>query len=185
MRTKMRTTIKEHPLEKFLHCPKCGSDDFVINSPKSKACGSCGFVYYFNSCAATVGVILNDKNQLLVATRAHEPAKGTYDLPGGFVDLLETGEECVKREIKEETNLTVVDTKYLFSVPNIYMYSDFEVHTLDLVYKCTVDDLSEIRAADDVAKLEFVDLEKLNPNDFGLFSIQEVIKIIQDKAFKK
>ncbi|GAB6008022.1 NUDIX domain-containing protein [Dysgonomonas reticulitermitis] len=168
-----------HPLSQFKFCPKCGSDKFTENNIKSKKCEKCGFVYYFNSCAATVAVIINENKELLVATRAHEPVKGTLDLPGGFVDLHETGEEAMSREVKEETGLDVDDIEYLFSVPNIYIYSGFEVHTLDLVYLCKVKDTHILKAEDDVAKLEFIKVSELNPDLFGLLSIKEVIKKIQ------
>lgn len=170
----------KHPLQQFKYCPKCGSSDFRINNEKSKKCASCNFIYYFNSCAASVGLIFNDKDELLVATRANEPAKGTYDLPGGFVDMYETGEHSVIREIKEETNLDVVEVEYLFSLPNIYVYSGFEVHTLDLVYRCKVTDYTEIKAEDDVTKLEFIPRKDLNPDLFGLLSIKEVIRKIKN-----
>lgn len=172
----------QHPLDKFKYCPKCSSDRFVVNNFKSKRCNDCGFTYYFNSSAATVAIIINENNELLVATRAHEPAKGTYDLPGGFVDMYETGEEAVAREVKEETHLEVSEVQYLFSVPNIYNYSDFEVHTLDLVYQCQVDNIDSLKAEDDVAKLEFKKIEDLNPDDFGLMSIKKIIKSIQQKV---
>ena len=45
--------------------------------------------------AATVALILNGRNELLVCRRAKEPAKGTLDLPGGFIDMTETGEEAL------------------------------------------------------------------------------------------
>lgn len=84
-----------HPLELFKYCPKCGSPHFEVNNEKSKRCADCGFVYYFNSSAATVAFILNDKNELLVCRRGKEPAKGTLVLSGGFIDMYETGEEGV------------------------------------------------------------------------------------------
>ena len=96
-----------HPLELFKYCPKCGSPHFEVNNEKSKRCADCGFVYYFNSSAATVAFILNDKNELLVCRRGKEPAKGTLDLSGGFIDMHETGEEGVAREVLEETGLQV------------------------------------------------------------------------------
>ena len=80
----------------------CGSKHFEINNEKSKRCENCGFVYYANPSSATAAFIVNDKNELLVVRRGKEPAKGTLDLPGGFVDMDETAEEGMKREIKEE-----------------------------------------------------------------------------------
>lgn len=168
-----------HPLSQFKYCPKCGSNHFVENNFKSKRCEDCGFIYYFNSCSSTIAIIINDNKELLVATRAHEPAKGTLDLPGGFVDMEETGEEAVAREVKEETGLGVETVSYLFSIPNKYVYSGFEVQTLDLVYRCFVKNAENLKAEDDVAKLEFIKISELNPELFGLLSVKEVIKEIQ------
>ncbi|MFT3992701.1 MAG: NUDIX domain-containing protein [Dysgonomonas sp.] len=167
-----------HPLSQFKFCPKCGSDRFVENNFKSKRCEDCGFVYYFNSCSSTIALITNADGELLVATRAHEPSKGTLDLPGGFVDMGETGEEAVAREVKEETNLEVTNVQYLFSIPNTYVYSGFEVHTLDLVYRCQVKNITNLKADDDVALLKFIKISDLEPEMFGLKSVKEVIKKI-------
>lgn len=170
-----------HPLSQFKYCPKCGSEHFVENNFKSKRCESCGFIYYFNSCGATVALILNPQKQLLVATRASDPAKGTFDLPGGFVDMYETAEEGVMREVKEETGLDVDRAQYLFSLPNIYLYSGFEVHTVDMFFLCHVKDTSTLLANDDVSKLQFISLEDLDPEQFGLKSVKKgVQKIINE-----
>ena len=141
----------KHPLSQFLYCPECGSSHFEVNNEKSKRCADCGFVYYFNPSAATVALILNEKNELLVCRRAKEPAKGTLDLPGGFIDMNETGEEGVAREVLEETGLKVKKAVYQFTLPNIYIYSGFPVHTLDIFFLCTVEDMSHFSAMDDVA----------------------------------
>ncbi len=164
-----------HPLDQFKYCPKCGSSHFEINNIKSKRCLNCGFVYYFNSSAATVAFILNDNNELLICRRAKEPAKGTLDLPGGFIDLYETGEEGVAREVKEETGLDVVSIDYIFSIPNIYEYSGFTVHTLDMFFVCKVKDTSKLLAEDDVADSFFLPLNEIDPDQFGLKSIKEGI----------
>ena len=107
----------EHPFSQFKYCPKCGSVHFEINNEKSKRCADCEFVYYFNTSAATVALIMNERNELLVCRRAKDPAKGTLDLPGGFIDMAETGEEGVSREVKEETGLDVKDAEggYMFT----------------------------------------------------------------------
>ena len=91
----------------------------------------------------------------------------------------ETGEEAVIREVKEETGLHVSQAKYMFSIPNTYVYSGFEVHTLDLVYLCKVDDMQNIKAEDDVASLQFIKISELNPDLFGLRSVKEVIQEIK------
>ena len=127
-----------------------------------------------------VAVIENSKGEILVARRAKDPAKGSFDLPGGFLDLHETAEEALSREIMEESRLTVLKSEYLFSIPNIYLYSNFEVHTLDLFFRCKVGDFSGLRADDAVSELLFIPYKEINPADFGLISIRKGIeKILQ------
>lgn len=172
-----------HLLDTFKHCPKCGSDTFAENDFKSKRCGNCGFVYYLNPSAANVAVITDGKGNILVATRSKEPAKGTLDLPGGFCDCHESAEEGVIREVLEETGLKVTATRYLFSIPNIYSYSGMEIHTMDLFFECRTADKATLRAADDVQELQWMAIETLDSNLFGLRSIREGVerlKSIQD-----
>lgn len=169
-----------HPLSSFTYCPKCGSTHFEINNEKSKRCSDCGFTYYFNSSAATVALILNKNKELLVCCRAKEPQKGTLDLPGGFIDMSETAEEGVAREVLEETGLVVQKTKYLFSLPNTYLYSDFLVHTLDLFFLCQVADTTTLQAHDDVADSFFIPLDRLDATLFGLDSIRKGITKLQE-----
>ena len=92
-----------HYLEQWNYCPKCGSKQFVVHDFKSKHCEACGFTYYFNAAAAVIAIIENEKGEMLVARRGEEPAKGTLDFIGGFVDPGEGFEEAVVREIEEET----------------------------------------------------------------------------------
>ena len=165
-----------HPLSLFKYCPKCGSIRFTENNEKSKRCADCGFVYYFNPSAATVAFIMNSKKELLVCRRAKDPAKGTLDLAGGFLDMYETGEQGVKREVLEETGLEVTEAIYLFSIPNTYEYSGFLVHTLDQFFLCRIKDDSQIKAMDDVAESFCLPLAQINPDDFGLDSIREGVK---------
>ncbi len=143
-------------MEKFAYCPICGSKHFVIHSFKSKQCQDCGFVYFANPCAATAAFIMNGKGELLVVRRAKDPAKGTLDLPGGFVDMYETAEEGMRREIREETGLEVGKLEYLFSSP--------------------VDDDVVVKAADDAAECLWIALDKVRPEEFGLLSIRHSVE---------
>ena len=169
--------MEKHPLAQFHFCPRCGSQQFVIHNALSRHCNNCGFTYYQNPRAATAAFIQNAKGELLVARRAKEPAKGTLDLPGGFVDNDETAEEGMAREIKEETGLCISPkhVEYMFSVPNIYNYSGMDIHTLDLFFFCRVGDEAVVKAADDAAELAWMPLRVLNPELFGLRSIRGAV----------
>ena len=45
--------------------------------------------------------------KILLIQRKNEPFQGLWALPGGFMDMDETIEECACRELKEETGLEV------------------------------------------------------------------------------
>lgn len=167
--------METHPLQKFKFCPVCGSAHWEINNFKSKHCGDCGFTYYGNVSAAVACLIVNKEGELLVCRRAHEPAKDTLDLPGGFVDLDESAEEALVREIKEELNLELTDIRFFKSIPNLYEYSGMVIHTLDLLFTAKVEDLTPLRADDDVKEAFFMKLNTISPDDFGLVSIKKGI----------
>lgn len=162
-----------HPLDKFKYCPICGSSHFEEQDEKSKRCNECGFEYYMNPSSANVALILNNKEELLVVRREKEPAKGTLDLPGGFADIGETSEQGVIREVKEETGLNVKKVRYLFSIPNKYRYSDFDIPTLDMFYLCQVDDFTSLKAMDDASEVKWIAIKDIHPKQFGLKSIQQ------------
>ena len=157
------------------HCPRCGRDALDRHSEKSVRCPACGFLFFFNTAAAVVALITDQEGSLLVTKRAHNPAQGTLDLPGGFVDAHETAEEALSREIREEINLEITGLRYLFSVPNIYDYAGLRYHTVDLAFKCSVRDLSVLRPGDEVAEIIFLRPDKLDTDAFGLKSMREVI----------
>lgn len=54
-----------------------------------------------------VGAIIFNNDRVLLVQRGHAPMKGEWSLPGGALEVGETLEEGVKREIQEETGLTV------------------------------------------------------------------------------
>ena len=173
-----------HWLEKFVYCPCCGSRQFTANSEKSRRCEACGFELFMNASASTVAVITNRHGEVLVVRRAKEPARGTLDLPGGFVDALETAEEGVRREVMEETGLHVVEAHYLFSVPNVYEYSGLAIPTEDLFFRCTVDDTDVPHPADDAAECMWLSTDDIHPEDFGLRSISQGVSRLKEMNFE-
>ena len=162
-----------HVLDKFQYCPICGSPHFEINNIKSKKCKDCGFSYYLNASSATVALIVNEKDELLVVRRKNDPGKDMLDMPGGFVDMDETGEEAMAREVKEETGLEATEVSYQFSYPNTYLYSGFLVHTLDMFFKVKVKYLSPIEAMDDAAAYYWIPFSEIDIDKFAFDSIKK------------
>ena len=73
-------------------------------------------------CLIAAGIVLNEqKNKILLIKRADLMWGDVWSIPGGHIEYGETVDEALKRELKEELNLEISDTKFLcyeeFSVP--------------------------------------------------------------------
>lgn len=162
----------------FRYCPVCGSRDFELHQVKAMRCNQCQFVMYVNPSAAVGGFILNKNGELLVCVRKKDPAKGEWDLPGGFVDDDETAEQAIVREIQEELGMKVDAGIFLFTEPNDYTYSGWTLPTLDIFFLFEVEDVVPV-PADDVADCYFVPLQEIDISRFGFSSMQRAVKRFQ------
>lgn len=167
------TFDEQHPLCHFHYCPICGGAHFAEHGPTSRRCEDCGFTYYTNPRGATVAFIINEYGELLCGRRVNNPAKGMLDAPGGFMDLDETAEEGMCREILEETGLAVEPSqvRYLFSLPNRYEYSGIMCRTIDLFFEVRVPGRPSFDGRDDISTLQWVPLAEVRPEEFGMKSI--------------
>lgn len=172
---------KYYPSKVFKYCPYCGAPGYKWDGVKAFSCSSCGHKYYVNEAAAVVALIENERHELLLTVRNRDPFKDMLDLPGGFVDLGETAEAAVKREIKEELNLEVEELTFFGSFPNRYIFGGIVYFTLDLTFHAKVTDFSAITAADDVSSYRFIAIDEINTDDIGLDSIKEIVKLYQQK----
>jgi len=130
-----------------------------------------GHTLFANASPAAGIWLLNDKNELLVATRAQEPGKGTLDSPGGFCDGAETAIDCAIREMEEELGLKPSDytqPEFLLNGMDRYEYQGemLDVHTILFVSKTKGS--PTIKPADDVAKAEFLPIESIKTEDIFL-----------------
>lgn len=166
-----------HPLNIFKFCPKCGSNKFYEQSPVSKKCEVCGFEFFKNPAVGVAAVIFDDEGRMLAVRRTKAPAKGTLDLPGGFVEINETAEESVTREVKEELNIDIEVEKFLFDIPNSYFYCGWDVCPLDFFFECRIKDMSRLNIdLGENSELVFLKREEINLDDFGLDSIRQALK---------
>lgn len=61
-------------------------------------------------------VALDGRGRLLLVRRAHDPGRGLWSIPGGRVEVGESDQAAVVREVAEETGLVVSVVRYLGTV---------------------------------------------------------------------
>lgn len=127
-------------------CPRCGTQNG--NPPATPfRCAECNFTNFFGPVLAVGSLIVNQAGELLLVTRAREPGKGKWGLPGGFVDSGENAEQAAAREIHEEVGLTINSFEYLLSRPNEYDYHGVISPVIDLFFTAAAPQPATIRLA--------------------------------------
>jgi 8-oxo-dGTP diphosphatase len=108
-------------------------------------------------------------NGIVLIERRYEPLG--YALPGGFVEVGETVEKAVLREVKEETGLDAQIVKLLgvYSEPN----RDPRFHVVSVVF--VLDAYGEPKGGDDAKKAVVFPLEDL-PFDKIVFDHAKILK---------
>ena len=90
------------------YCLKCGAQmvwQSVEDRPR-EVCPACGYIHYLHLKVA-VAAQIELGGQLLLLKRAYDPWKGTWNLPAGYVEVDETLEAAVVREVWEESGFKV------------------------------------------------------------------------------
>jgi len=95
------------------HCSRCGSTMKRILTTWGRRCTGCGHEHYPHIHPCVI-VLIRRGAEFLLARKA-EWAPGRYSLVAGFLDFGESLEECVDREVFEETGLKVTNIRYVGS----------------------------------------------------------------------
>jgi len=162
-------------LDSLRYCPACGGASFDVHSEKSRQCAGCGFLLYLNPGAA-VAAIIEHAGEILFAVRAHDPAAGLLDLPGGFVDNQETAEQALWRELHEELGLEPVAATYMASFPNTYPYGGVDYQTLDLIYRVALQERPRVQAADDIVAVRWIAVDDIPYEQIAFASVRRALR---------
>lgn len=155
-------------------CPRC-SKKISKKSNNLFICNYCGLHIYENPRPTTAVIFENEKGELFLLKRNKAPKKGYWDTPGGFVDLNESLEESVKREIKEELNLNIKTFKYIGSYYGRYLYKGMNYHTLCFAF-ITKMPAEKIKTSNEIAATKFFKKQDIPLNRIAFVEVKNALK---------
>ncbi|HEV2237030.1 MAG TPA: NUDIX hydrolase, partial [Ktedonobacterales bacterium] len=89
-------------------CPECGAplEERQAYGRVRPVCPACGYIG-FRDPKVAAAVIVARTGAILLTRRAHDPGRGLWGLPAGYMEWDERVEDAAIRETLEETGLTV------------------------------------------------------------------------------
>ena len=116
-----------------------------------------------------VDAVIEVDGGIVIVERSNPPFG--WALPGGFVDNYESLEDAVRREMKEETSLELLDLKQFraYSSPD----RDPRFHTVGIVF--TAKGKGIPKAGDDAANLRVIKLADIDKIQFA-FDHKQILK---------
>lgn len=100
---------------RHLFCPACGSATEPARGGWSRGCGSCE-AEHFPRVDPVVMMLAEHDGRVLLGRQPHYPP-GRYSVLAGFLEVGESVEEAVRRELREEAGIDVADVSYVASQP--------------------------------------------------------------------
>ena len=110
---------------------------------------------------AAAGLLVVKRDCVLLLERAHAPRTGFLDVPGGFIEAGESIEGAARRELREETGLTLGRVESLGFYWDTYFIRGFGRFPVMNFYFVGRWRRGEPAAADDAASAEWVPLASL------------------------
>jgi len=136
----------------------CGADKYCLCTPSL-------------AIEAIIEVSNSEEVSILLVKRKNPPHE--YAIPGGFVNVGESVEDARRREVREETNLTITSLEqfHVYSKPD----RDNRRHSASVIFKCQVDPKTTPVASDDAKSVVIVTLKNSIKMDL-VFDHQLVLK---------
>jgi 8-oxo-dGTP diphosphatase len=137
-----------------------------------------------------VGAVVIDGAKVLLVRRGHEPLKGEWSLPGGALELGETLQQGVVREVLEETGLIVEPAGIVEVFDRITRDEEtgrIQYHYVLVDFVCRVAG-GTLCGASDAEEARWVAREELHEEDgyrLAPFTVQVIQKAFRlEKAFR-
>ena len=151
------------------YCGRCGAPMEPGTVERSMVCPRCGLTEYPKICPAVI-VAVTDGDRLVLTRYAGRPYRGDA-LIAGFMEIGETPEDTVRREVMEEVGLRVKNIRYYKSQP--WPFTD----TMLIGFYCELDGDDAIRLDESELKEGFwLRREEITPRGGDVSLTSEMIE---------
>ena len=137
-----------------------------------------------------VGGVLIENSRVLLVRRGSGPLRGEWSIPGGLLELGETLENAVVRELREETGLTVRVIELLEVFEPIFMPPEANAAAGSLegtnrpqYHYVILDYLCECLAGEPVPGSDVTEVAFADENDLAQFNLTSAALAVVRKAF--
>lgn len=159
-------------------CGRCGNPMEKDSKERMMKCTKCGLMEFPKICPAVIIGVTHGNKILMSKYAGREYTK--YALLAGFVEIGETPEETVKREVLEEVGLKVKNVCYYKSQP--WSLSD----TLLLGYYCELDgdDQDVVLDKEELALAEWFERDKMPVEPEGVSLTNEMMMAFKNNEVR-
>ncbi|MBI3964273.1 MAG: NUDIX hydrolase [Chloroflexi bacterium] len=93
----------------IVYCPRCATPvtSREVGGRERAVCGACSYIH-FERHNIGIGGVVKRRGKILLIRRAHDPGKGRWTIPGGYVEADEVFTTTIAREVKEEAGIDTV-----------------------------------------------------------------------------
>lgn len=161
------------------YCRRCGAR--LVASGEHFVCTN-NHSLYINPSAAVGVFFLTRDNKVILGVRGLEPYKGSLATIGGFVDDMETADQALVREIREECGLEPHQYSaftFLSTETSKYPYQGENRSILSLFYWSWLHDNAVINPSDDVAAIETMPINNLDFSKIEKEDVKEALLKLQ------
>lgn len=137
------------------------------------SCRRCGWTFYGNPVPAAVALVVRN-GKVLLARRAAAPYRGTWDLPGGFLEAGETPEQALARELREEIGARIRSARFLSFFTETYGRRGFPI--LAAVYRVSLAS-RHLRHGSDVSAIRWFSRRELPYREIRFPSVRRALRL--------
>lgn len=125
------------------------------------------YTYKYPHPAVTVDCLLfTSDDRLLLVQRKNDPCKGQWAFPGGFMNIDETAEQAVVRELAEETTIQLDEADVFQIGAYTAVDRDPRERVITIAYFAEIDKAVHVVGSDDASRARWFPLDNLPPLAF-------------------